>query len=63
VTSYVHQDWRATMARAVGIRIRESLVAGDVIGEARLALEQNIAADAVYLHLGDRREDEPAGRP
>jgi signal transduction histidine kinase len=39
------------MARAVGIRIRESLVAGDVIGEARLALEQNIDADAVYLHL------------
>jgi signal transduction histidine kinase/HAMP domain-containing protein len=44
------------MAREAGLRIREHLVADDVLTEARLALAQNVGADVVYLRLyeGDR---------
>jgi two-component system phosphate regulon sensor histidine kinase PhoR len=41
---------RAT-AREAGLRIREHLAADDVLNEARLALEQNLDADVVYLRL------------
>ncbi len=41
---------RAT-AREAGLRIREHLAADDVLNEARLALEQNLGADVVYLRL------------
>jgi signal transduction histidine kinase len=40
-----------TMARAAGLRIRDHLVADDVLNEARLALEASIDADVVYLRL------------
>ncbi len=50
------------MARAAGIRIREPLTADAVIAETRAALEQNMAADRVYLHLiKDRRIAPPVG--
>lgn len=39
------------LARAAGIRIREHLVADDVIREARQALATTVGADKVYLHL------------
>jgi two-component system, OmpR family, phosphate regulon sensor histidine kinase PhoR len=40
-----------TMAREAGLRIRDHLVADDVLHEARMALEANIDADVVYLRL------------
>lgn len=50
------------MARAAGIRIREPLTADAVIAETRAALEQNMAADRVYLHLiKDHRIAPPVG--
>lgn len=50
------------MARAAGIRIREPLTADAVIAETRAALEQNMAADRVYLHLiEDHRVAPPVG--
>jgi signal transduction histidine kinase/HAMP domain-containing protein len=39
------------MAREAGMRIREHLVADDVLNAARLALERNVSADVVYLRL------------
>jgi signal transduction histidine kinase/HAMP domain-containing protein len=44
------------VAREAGLRIREHLVADDVLAEARLAVAQNLRADVVYLRLieGDR---------
>ncbi|HEV2377075.1 MAG TPA: ATP-binding protein [Streptosporangiaceae bacterium] len=49
-------DRLLSMARAVGLRIREHLVAADVLNEARTALEENLDAEAVYLRLleGDK---------
>jgi signal transduction histidine kinase len=46
-------DRLRTMARGTGLRIREHLVADEVLNEARLALEKNIDADIVYLRLLD----------
>jgi two-component system phosphate regulon sensor histidine kinase PhoR len=40
-----------TMAREVGLRIRDHLIADDVLHEARRALEASIDADVVYLRL------------
>ncbi len=40
-----------TMAREAGLRIRDHLIADDVLHEARIALEANIDADVVYLRL------------
>jgi signal transduction histidine kinase/CHASE3 domain sensor protein len=39
------------MAREAGLRIREHLVTGEVLNEARLALELNLDADIAYLRL------------
>lgn len=39
------------MAREVGLRIREHLVADDVLRETQAAVEQNLAAEVVYLRL------------
>jgi two-component system phosphate regulon sensor histidine kinase PhoR len=39
------------MAREAGLRIREHLVAEEVLHEAQTALEQNIHADVTYLRL------------
>jgi signal transduction histidine kinase len=39
------------MAREVGLRIREHLVADDVLREAQTAVEQNLDADVAYLRL------------
>jgi len=39
------------MAREAGLRIREHLVARDVLHAARLAVEQIVAADVAYLRL------------
>jgi signal transduction histidine kinase/HAMP domain-containing protein len=40
-----------TMAREAGLRIRDHLVADDVLDEARRALEAGLDADVVYLRL------------
>ena len=51
-----------TMAREAGLRIRDHLVADDVLHEARMALEANIDADVVYLRLlEDGRLSPPFG--
>jgi two-component system phosphate regulon sensor histidine kinase PhoR len=47
-----HKRLRA-MAREVGLRIREHLVADEVLLEAQTAVEQNLHADVTYLHLVD----------
>jgi two-component system, OmpR family, phosphate regulon sensor histidine kinase PhoR len=39
------------MAREAGLRIREHLHADEVLREARTALEENLDADFVYLHV------------
>jgi signal transduction histidine kinase len=39
------------MARGVGFRIREHLRVEDLLEEARVAIEQNVDADAVHLHV------------
>jgi two-component system phosphate regulon sensor histidine kinase PhoR len=39
------------MARAAGLRIREHLLVEDLVNEARLAIEENLDTDAVYLHV------------
>lgn len=39
------------MAREVGLRIREHLVADDVLREAHTAVEQNLGADVAYVRL------------
>jgi signal transduction histidine kinase/HAMP domain-containing protein len=39
------------MAREAGLRIREHLVARDVLNAAKLAVEQIVAADVAYLRL------------
>jgi signal transduction histidine kinase/HAMP domain-containing protein len=39
------------MAREMGFRIREHLHAADVVSAARAALEENLDAGVVYLHL------------
>jgi two-component system phosphate regulon sensor histidine kinase PhoR len=49
-----------TMAREAGLRIRDHLVADDVLHEARRALEASIDADVVYLRL---LEDGKLGPP
>jgi signal transduction histidine kinase len=41
------------MAREVGFRIREHLRVEDLLTEARVAIEQNVDADAVHLQLID----------
>jgi len=48
------------MARGVGLRIREHLVADDVLREAEARLRENIDTDFVYLRL---LEDGKLGRP
>ena len=40
-----------TMAREAGLRIRDHLIADDVLHEARRTLEASIDADVVYLRL------------
>jgi signal transduction histidine kinase len=53
-----------TMAREAGLRIRDHLVADEVLHEARLALEINIDADVVYLRLlEDGTLSPPFGHP
>jgi signal transduction histidine kinase len=42
-----------SMAREVGFRIREHLRVEDLLTEARVAIEQNVDADAAHLHLID----------
>jgi signal transduction histidine kinase/HAMP domain-containing protein len=49
-----------SMAREVGLRIREHLVADDVLREAAAGLRANIDTDFVYLRL---LEDGKIGRP
>jgi two-component system phosphate regulon sensor histidine kinase PhoR len=49
-TEQEHTRLRA-MAREMGFRIREHLHAGDVIRAAREALEENLDADIVRLHV------------
>jgi two-component system, OmpR family, phosphate regulon sensor histidine kinase PhoR len=52
-----------TMAREAGLRIRDHLIADDVLHEARRALEASIDADVVYLRLlEDGRLGGPFGR-
>jgi signal transduction histidine kinase/HAMP domain-containing protein len=45
-----HSRLRA-MAREVGFSIREHLHAADVVSAARAALDENLDADVVYLHV------------
>jgi len=40
-----------TVAREVGLRIREHLAAADVLAEAQAAVQKNLKADIVYLRL------------
>ncbi|HEV2370711.1 MAG TPA: ATP-binding protein, partial [Streptosporangiaceae bacterium] len=40
-----------SMAREVGFRIREHLRVEDLLTEARLAIEENLDAEAAYLHV------------
>lgn len=42
-----------SVAREVGFRIREHLRVEDLLTEARVAIEQNVDADAAHLHLID----------
>ncbi|HEV3290842.1 MAG TPA: ATP-binding protein [Streptosporangiaceae bacterium] len=58
----VTNQLRAT-ARQAGLRIREHLVAGDVIREAWAALDENVDAEVKYLRLvEDERLGAPVGR-
>ena len=52
------------MTRQAGLRIREHLVADDVVSEAWAVLDQTVDADVMYLRLlEDGRPGAPVGRP
>ncbi|HEV2370710.1 MAG TPA: ATP-binding protein [Streptosporangiaceae bacterium] len=44
-------DRLKTIARDTGLRIREHLRESDLLREARVAIEENLDADAAYLHV------------
>jgi two-component system phosphate regulon sensor histidine kinase PhoR len=63
LTQEAERNRLRSLARAAGLRIRERLAAEDVLREARLALEQIVDADFVYMRLlNDGRMGPAVGR-